>query len=192
MKDGEIFDKINRLDNRIVKNTKTKDKDIKKLKDEIFELEKQLKNAKKKDKKMENTKIALIGISGALVTASLISLIATFSFFVLNLGVFIPAICLGVLLSAGAVIISEKNKPLKNEIEELESNLKTANDKLFKKEHIVETLDERREKLYKKLDRQLNKSTKNVSKNLPVRDKTIINKKTRAKKVNNSNQDLTK
>lgn len=192
MKDGEIFDKINRLDNRIVKNAKTKDKDIKKLKDEILELEKQLKNDKKKDKKMENTKIALMGISGALVTASLISLIATFSFFVLNLGVFIPAICLGVLLSAGAVIISEKNKPLKNEIKELESNLKTANDKLFKKEHIVETLDERRDNLYKKLDRQLNKSTKNVSKNLPVRDKTIINKKTRAKKVNNSNQDLTK
>lgn len=187
MKDGEIIEKINRLNNRIIKNKETQERDIKKIKAEICEIEMKLNGEKKDSKKAENAKIAFTGIAGAFLGASAISLIATTMVFVTNIWAFMALIALGVASSATAYYFNKKQEGVKNNIQELNNNLTDANKRLYKREHILEDLDQRRENWYKRLERDLAKSKKNVAKNIPVRSK-----KTNTNKVNNNDEDLTK
>ena len=187
MKDGEILEKINRLNNRMIKNEKTQQKDIEKLEKEILDLKT---NINKEQKSYEDSKKAqtpLFGIGGAFLGASLIALIATFDFFVSNLIMFLGFSLLGLFFGLFGVVLNKKNSIKKEKINNMKSELCSLDKKLYQKQHILENLDQKRENWYKKLDKELNKSKKNVAKNLPVRNKTP-----KSTSVNNSSKGLTK
>jgi len=187
MKNGEIIEKINRLNNRIIKNKETQERDIKKIKAEICEIEMKLNSENKDCKKAENAKIAFTGITGACVGAFAITLIFAFSVFMTNIWAFLAIAALSAVCGSLAYTANKNHVEHQSQVTSLNAQLTDANIRLFKKEHILETLDQRRENWYKRLDRELNRSKKNVSKNLPVRSK-----KTNTNKVNKNDEDLTK
>lgn len=177
MKDGEIFEKIERLNRRIEKNKKTQKRDIEKLKSEELDTLIELNQKEERKKGLKKYFTALLGVGVGLVFASLIALVATFNFFVLNLGVFLTFGSIGIGCLVGSIYVRKVQKKRQNEIHNLKNNLSKIKEKLDKKEHILETLDSRRENWYKRLERDLKRSKKTVKENLPVRDKSILTNK---------------
>lgn len=185
-KDGEIIEKINRLNNKYNKHKKTNHIEIKRISAEIRKINSSIREVEGNKKDYHDEKVVATYESVGLVAVALIAAIIS-SVFSLKASLIILAIAAPfVLIFTIPFFISRSNeKKCEKALVELNAKLLDAEKRLDKKEHDLENIDKRREKLYKKLDKELNLSKEIVK----VR---IANKNKKTKNTNLNNEELTK